>query len=307
MKKLRLKNAHYEQYQKGFGSWLQTIGMSKGAQYYLPLHVRELLFFMTQRNIHVIQNIDVKDIKDYFAHLDTRPNQRRDGGLSAAHYNKHIQAVKKFSDYLWHHYKIFLPIEIKRKVSNHKYPVVLSEEEIAALYDATTYNRTLQLRDQVMLDLLYGCGLRRSEATQLWVEHISSENRMLYIRKGKNYSTRYVPFTQKMGERIKEYITWCRQDFLGGVALKTLLISSRGKAMQGQSMRLRLKQLCNHAEMRSLREKDPGLHTLRHSIATPLLHKGLPLVQIAQFLGHKSIESTQIYTHLSHQIWAQKK
>ena len=72
--------------------------------------------------------------------------------------------------------------------------------------------------------------------------------------------------------------------------------------MQGQSLSLRLKYLVHKTENISLIEKAAGLHTLRHSIATHLLHAGMKLESISRFLGHSSLESTQIYTHLSGEV-----
>ena len=69
--------------------------------------------------------------------------------------------------------------------------------------------------------------------------------------------------------------------------------------MQGQSLAVRLKLLQYYSEDSALQEKEIGLHSLRHSIATHLLQAGMPLESISRFLGHSSLESTQIYTHLS--------
>lgn len=75
-------------------------------------------------------------------------------------------------------------------------------------------------------------------------------------------------------------------------------INERGKPMKGQMMLLRLDQLVTRTENITLQEKEIGLHTLRHSIATHLLSNGMTLEKIKDFLGHSSLESTQIYTHL---------
>jgi len=104
-----------------------------------------------------------------------------------------------------------------------------------------------------------------------------------------------------VAKRLKTYIDWTRQDLLGGGKARALLISSRGRKMEGQSMLVRLKKLQERSDSERLKKKNIGLHTLRHSIATHLLQSGMPLKQISKYLGHKSIESTQIYTHLVHE------
>ena len=78
-------------------------------------------------------------------------------------------------------------------------------------------------------------------------------------------------------------------------------VSQRGLRMNGQSMLLRLKILIQRVDNTELQSKEVGLHTLRHSIATHLLQNGMKLEAIAKFLGHSSLESTQIYTHLVEQ------
>jgi integrase/recombinase XerD len=78
-------------------------------------------------------------------------------------------------------------------------------------------------------------------------------------------------------------------------------VSQRGLRMNGQSMLLRLKILIQRVDNTELQSKEVGLHTLRHSIATHLLQNGMKLEAIAKFLGHSSLESTQIYTHLIEQ------
>jgi integrase/recombinase XerD len=76
-----------------------------------------------------------------------------------------------------------------------------------------------------------------------------------------------------------------------------LFLSERGKRMHGNSIINRLHQLAAKAKI----QKTPGLHTLRHSIATHLLQSGMTLEEVSQFLGHSSLESTQIYTHLDNE------
>jgi len=85
---------------------------------------------------------------------------------------------------------------------------------------------------------------------------------------------------------------------LGEKKSEALFISQRGSRIAGQSMLLRLKALQNRTGNPNLIEKEIGLHTLRHSIATHLLSSGMKLELISKFLGHSSLESTQIYTHI---------
>jgi len=302
MQHIQIKTAGYRHEEERFKRWLGQIGMAEQAQSTMPLHVREYLHFMEQREVTDVSMITVKDTQDYFAHLLTRANQRRGGGLSKSYYNKQLQAIKKYSKYRWQHEKILLSIPIKRQKKKEQHPEILTKEEVQKLYEATTQDRKLQLRDEAILDIYYSAGLRRREGEYLQLEDLQLERRIIHVRHGKNYTERYVPITKSVAKRLKTYIDWTRQDLLGGNKEQAMLISSRGRKMEGQSMLVRIKKLQERSDSEVLKKKNIGLHTLRHSIATHLLQSGMPLKQIAKYLGHRSIESTQIYTHLIHEI-----
>jgi len=117
------------------------------------------------------------------------------------------------------------------------------------------------------------------------------------VRKGKNYKERYVPMTEAIKADLENYIYQAREQLQSFKETKNeaLFISLKGTRLCGNSLLDRLKKLVKEAKI----QKEIGLHTLRHSIATHLLQSGLSLEEVSQFLGHSSLESTQIYTHLS--------
>ena len=125
---------------------------------------------------------------------------------------------------------------------------------------------------------------------------------MIYVRYGKGYKQRYVPMSKTTANRIEEYIYYDRPNHKANTEIQELIINRIGRAMQGISLLGRVKKLQQTTYHKSLTDKTIGLHTLRHSIATHLLHRGMSLQQIAQFLGHSSIDTTQIYTHLVHEL-----
>ncbi len=297
MKKLFVENVEYRRLEKAFGEWLDVLGYSKQTVYNLPNFLREFLHFLEQREIYFLDFINPKLITDYFQYLQHRPNQRRGGGLSESHLNKHRQALKKFSEYLQQTQDIILPISIQPIVLQPKEIVVLSKEEIDRLYAATDYSNVLKWRDLAMLELYYSCGLRRREGVQINVKDIDLYNRRLHVKYGKGNKQRIVPFTDQSASRFRDYLN----HFHKRVVQKGeagFLLGTRGKRITGQSLLVRLKKLQVQSDHQSLMNKEIGLHTLRHSIATHLLHGGMELTFIQQFLGHSSLESTQIYTHL---------
>jgi len=145
-----------------------------------------------------------------------------------------------------------------------------------------------------MLAVFYGCGVRRNEAVNIEIKDILPDRNLLYIRKGKGHKERYVPMVGQVRNDIITYLTTARPMMRSRVAREEFFIGIRGKALGGAGLYDRLKKLVVRAGI----EKDAGLHTLRHSIATHLHKNGMKLSEIAKFLGHSSLESTQIYTHL---------
>ena len=155
----------------------------------------------------------------------------------------------------------------------------------------------MQSRDRAMLAIFYGCGLRRNEGVNVDLSDINFDRSILHVRKGKNNKERMVPISKASLKHLQGYIYDHRHQLIRSKE-EALFLSQQGKRMQGQSMLLRLKKLQYLTGDLDLLNKEIGLHTLRHSIATHLLSAGMKLESISRFLGHSSLESTQIYTHL---------
>jgi integrase/recombinase XerD len=316
MKKLPLKNPSFRYLEQSFKEWLDVLGYAPISVYNMPLQVRELLHYLESKNINNIKELDIKHIKGHYQKLKERSNQRREGGLSNNHLNKHVQALRKFTDYLRQVGRLTLPeLQIKNEEADAKQIHVLTEEEIQLLFKATyktslQYHRphynlgaaqveAMQARDRAMLAIFYGCGLRRNEGVNVDVGDINFDRSMLHVRKGKNYKERFVPISKTSLKYLQGYIYDHRPEILQGSKSEALFISMKLKRMSGQTMLLRLKYLQRQTENVDLMEKEIGLHTLRHSIATHLLQAGMEIESIARFLGHSTLESTQIYTHLA--------
>ncbi len=309
MKKLPLKNPSFRFIEQGFREWLDIQGFAKSTVYNLPNHIRELLHYLEQQKVNHIKELDIKHINDHYANLKERTNQRRSGGLSNGHLNKHIQALRKFTDYLRKVGRIQLPaLKLKTEEAGHR-PVYLTEEEIKQLFEAS-YQTTgrkpnmpepvlaaIQARDRAMLAIYYGCGLRRNEGVHINTGDINFDKSTLHVRKGKNYKERFVPISKTSLKYLTEYIYDHRPQLAKG-SIDALFLGQTGFRVQGQSLMIRLKLLQQRTGDLTLLEKEIGLHTLRHSIATHLLAAGMKLESISRFLGHSSLESTQIYTHL---------
>jgi integrase/recombinase XerD len=183
-------------------------------------------------------------------------------------------------------------------------------KEITQLYDTTyqkhhfaneetqTKQEAVSQRDRAMLGIYYGCGLRKSEGINLTTGDILTERKLIHVRKGKGSKERYVPVTENNLKYITEYLNIGRMLLLNGNETERFFVSQYGEACSDQALTVRLKRLVKNTQNSTLRAKKPTLHTLRHSIATHLLQQGMEIELIQKFLGHSSLESTQIYTHI---------
>jgi integrase/recombinase XerD len=175
-----------------------------------------------------------------------------------------------------------------------KYPPrrVLSREEIKALYEACQ-----TMRERALLALFYGCGLRRSEAEKLNIDDVNFKNQLLYVRMGKGKRRRVVPMTEQVKRDLENYyknerIIYTKE--LTADNQKALMLNNHGNRMLGNGYWNKFKCLTQKAGL----PKEISLHHLRHSIATHLLESGLSIEQVRDFLGHRHLESTQIYTRI---------
>ena len=148
-----------------------------------------------------------------------------------------------------------------------------------------------------MIEVLYGCGLRVSELIDLKISNINFKE--LYLKvEGKGDKTRYVPLAKFTAKLIKEYISEVRSKYkINKKCEDILILNSRGSAMSRVIVFIIIKELTEKAGI----NKKISPHTFRHSFATHLLQNGADLRYIQEMLGHSSITTTEIYTHLKNE------
>jgi integrase/recombinase XerD len=286
------------------------VGYNPQAVYQLPNYVQELLYYAESKGHTGLRQLDNRLIREHYGRLKKRPNQRRGGGLSNNYLNKHLEAYKRFGEYLRQSGRLLLPpLDIDTEEDEDRITAILTVQEIGLLYEATrlpygsvkcdrgpAQYEAMQLRDRAMLTVFYGCGLRRSEGHHLDRGDLDGSRGLLHVRKGKNYQERFVPLTASSIRCLQEYLYDGRPYFLAA-RNEAFFIGPSGRRLGGAAMLLRLQRLIQLSEDAELMGKEVHLHTLRHSIATHLLDNGMSLERIKEFLGHTSLESTQLYTH----------
>ena len=269
--------------EKAFTQWLRILNFEPSTLRYGPRKLQEFLGWLEQQGITEIEGITRPIISGYFTYLLQRGRQRKGGRLSKNSLRTHVTNLRRFARYLRESGQESFEVSMQITGKRQNIKQIFTQDEITALYQATGSD-ILGLRDRAILSVYYGCGLRRSEGVNLDIKDVLLDRNLLYVRKGKNYKERYVPMTAGIREDLKNYIESARPIFLK-LPTHALFISSASKRITGTSMIERLHQLKEKAGI----DKDAGLHSLRHSIATHLLQSGMELEKIKQFLGHESL------------------
>jgi integrase/recombinase XerD len=173
-------------------------------------------------------------------------------------------------------------------------PRVLSRDEVARLLSQPRGADPLALRDRALLEVMYACGLRSSEAVGLALGDLDLEEGLLRAR-GKGSKERIVPIGRHAVAALRAYIRGGRPVLLRDGAQARLFLNRRGTGLTRQGL---YKIVQGHARRAGLEEK-MSPHTLRHSFATHLLAGGCDLRSLQEMLGHADLATTQVYTHLS--------
>ena len=201
--------------------------------------------------------------------------------VSTSRLNQMISSYKILvCDILGRSWEEFL---IKRPKKEHKLPDVLSGEEIERLLTCVS-----NMKHRTFISVIYSCGLRLQELINLKIKDIDSTRMQIHIRCGKGNKDRYVMLSEKALLMLRAY--WERY--------RPAEYLFEGQRSGSPIARRTVQHAFKQAVCKSGINKNPGIHTLRHSFATHLLEKGVSLLAIQKLLGHSHIKTTTIYTHL---------
>ena len=237
-----------------------------------------------------ITEITHHDIEDFLARL-------YDLGIAASSQARILSGLKSFYRYLLQE-KICEsdPTLLVNSPSIGRHiPDVLSYEEIVSMIDCIDLSQQFGHRNKAIIEVMYGCGLRVSEVVSLNISDIYAKDEFVRVI-GKGDKERLVPIGKKTLKELTNYTQGERlhQDIKPKFSDK-VFISARGTSLTRQSVFLLVKSLAEKAGIK----KTISPHTLRHSFATHLLEGGADLRAVQQMLGHSSISTTEIYTHVS--------
>ncbi|MGX9133653.1 tyrosine recombinase XerC [Rummeliibacillus sp. JY-2-4R] len=173
-------------------------------------------------------------------------------------------------------------------------PHFFYEEELSKLFEANEGEDAKSLRNMAILELLYATGIRVSELTSIELKDIDFSLNILRVM-GKGRKERYVPFGHFAAEAMERYLTEARPKLLKGTKHSNFFVNMRGFALTARGVRYILNEMMKQTELHTTIHP----HMLRHTFATHLLNNGADLRTVQELLGHSSLSSTQIYTHVT--------
>jgi site-specific recombinase XerD len=266
--------------------WMRARGASAATLRAYAADLRQLGRWLSAAGI-APQDADTRTLRRYAAHLGTL----RYAPATAA---RKLSAVRGL--YAWMHDRGAIARSPATLVPGPRkartLPATLSTDEVERLLDGRSGTSPRDLRDRALLELLYGCGLRAAEACDLDVGDVRLGAEHIRVT-GKGGKQRVVPLGGAATAALRRYLARGRPRMASGPAGR-LFVSVRGRPLHPSDVR---RSLLRALERAGVAERSP--HALRHTFATHLLEGGADLRSIQHLLGHASVGTTQVYTHVS--------
>ncbi len=281
---------NWQQALKDYQNYLRLErGLSENSIVNYSLDVKKLMRWLDNNEIHLSPtSISEESLQQFIYEIAKKLNPRSQSRL--------ISGLKGFFNYLiFEDYRKTNPLElIESPKLGRKLPDTLAIEEIDAIISAVDLSSKQGERNRAILETLYACGLRVSELTNLKISDLYFDEGFIKVT-GKGDKQRLVP----IGPSTAKYITIYRKEIrvhqnIDPKAKDTLFLNQHGRQLTRAMIFTIVKNLAEKAGIR----KTISPHTFRHSFATHLLENGADLRAIQQMLGHESITTTEIYTHI---------
>jgi integrase/recombinase XerC len=276
-----------------FADYLQAArGFSVNTVKAYETDVLDLATYLSKLEVNQVAQIELDQVRDWLFAADQ-------SGLAKSTLARKSAAIRSFSAWLKKNELVDVDFaqRLKSPKSTRSLPKVVSRETLAEIFQTLSSNANIEnpnaMRDLLAIEILYASGCRVSELVGLNLEDVDYARNILRVM-GKGSKQRMVPFGVPAREALDAWVRHGRSQFLNDKSGQALLINSRGQ-------RLGVRQV--YALVASLTDGTPtgatGPHALRHSAATHLLDGGADLRAVQELLGHASLGTTQIYTHVS--------
>jgi integrase/recombinase XerD len=282
--------SNWQVYRKNFESYLKIEkGLSENSIFAYQSDVEKLISFaLDQRK--TVESITLEDLQLFVGELF-------DLGLAARSQARIISGIKQFFEFLLlEDVLVKNPAELLEAPKiGRKLPEVLSLDEIDTLLAQIDLSKPEGHRNKAILETLYSCGLRVSELCDLKLSHLYIDEGFMRVI-GKGNKERLVPLSKAVVKEIDLYLSSMRNKLSIAKGHEDFVfLNRRGKRLTRVMIFTIIKQLAEQAGIR----KNISPHTFRHSFATHLIEGGANLRAIQDMLGHESILTTEIYTHIS--------
>jgi len=243
------------------------------------------------------RNIDKKVIRDFLGYLFKIEYIRKTKkyNYSSKSVARGLAAVKSFFKYLLKIEEIQdnPAIHLKTPKTPKSLPVFVNEDMAEKLMDAPANDSFIGLRDRAMLELFYSTGMRLRELVNINLDDFHTESQLIKVT-GKGGKERLIPYGKRAQFSIEKFLKFRGIQLSAKEVLVPLFINSKGKRISPRTVQRRIKMY-----LKTVADGERfGPHTLRHSFATHLLSRGADIRAVQELLGHSSLSSTQIYTHI---------
>lgn len=252
------------------------------------LEINKFQNYLEENKIN-FKNIKKEEIRSYLKYLD-------DFKYKNTSISKNLSALRSFYKFLVMEEIVpnnpFLLISNPKK--EKKLPDFLNEVEIEDLlniYDSNTYDG---IRNRLILELLYSTGIRVSELVNIKLKDINYSDKSILIM-GKGKKERIVLFGDVTANLLEKYLKESRGFYLDGKTSDYLILNKYGKGISVRS----IQKLINSCTNKLALKHKATPHTIRHTFATHLLNHGADIKSVQELLGHESLSTTQIYTHIT--------
>ena len=249
---------------------------------------KEFLDYLEEHNI-CLEKVSTQTMLYYLAY-------RKTSGLNELSLAKDISSLRAFGNFLVRKnvWQENIALELERPKASRTLPKVLSVEEVDALLLSIDTSTPLGVRDRALYELIYSCGLRISEASDLLLSNIHFDEQIIIVC-GKGDKERIVPFGDAARDWLKKYINEVRPVFAGKKTVDEVFLNFRGQKLSRKGIWKNFKAMEVKTGVKA------KVHTLRHSFATHMLNGGADLRSVQELLGHSDLSTTQIYTHVDDQ------
>lgn len=247
--------------------------------------------FLQSEGISHIANVTYKDVRIFLTSLYEQELSRRS-------VSRKISTLRSFYRFLERERYVegnpFVQLHLPK--TSKPVPGFLYQEELDKLFEVNDITIPLGQRDQALLEMLYGTGIRVSECQNLRIQDIDFSIGTIFVR-GKGRKERYVPFGSFAEIALETYLQEGRNKLLQKSNSDTefIFLNSRGGHLTTRGIRTILNKIVERASL----TVHVHPHKLRHTFATHLLNEGADLRSVQELLGHESLSSTQIYTHVT--------